>query len=657
MPVRLLRLLVLVGLFFSLSPTTSPAIPIHVWSGVFGDSPNTQSGQAVAIDAAGNVVVVGSFIGTIDLGGGPMGPTTGGKDSDVFVAKFDPAGNHLWSKRFGDPDNQFPAGVALDSGGNVLFAVNQSGTVDYGGGPLTALAFDVVIVKLDASGSHVWSKRFGDGIGQAPNDVAVDPSDNVLVTGLFDGTLDFGCGPMSSANGIDMFVAKLDPTGACLWSKRAGDNNMQIGNTVATDPSGNVFVAGDFSGSIDFGGGALTSAGSTDMFLAKLDPNGAHLWSKRFGDATGTESATSIACDAAGHVSLAGQVNCVPPGKFDPPCTSTIDFGGGPLTGAGGYDVVLADFDASGAHQWSKLFGDAANQSAASVAIDSDGDRFYFGTYVGTIDFGTGPLTAPGQNLFLAQFSSSGSVKWASEYGQAGSAQYSYDVGANSGKLAITGRNGGTVNFGGGPITSGSIGDVFVAKFSDDETVPVAISSFTATARNAGIDVRWSVSHDEELSSFSLYRRAGDATQPVEIASGSFNAANASYFDKKVAPATTYHYELLVRARSGDEFRSPVVAATTPGLTTALGQNRPNPFNPATTIEYSVTERTRVVVGIYDATGALVTRLDEGVREAGTFTVKWDGRDATGKPAGSGVYFYRLEGTRGTAARKMVLLK
>lgn len=644
----------LVVLASSFLPSTGSAIPIHVWSRAFGDAPNQQSGLAVAIDAAGNVAVVGEFEGTVDFGGGPLGPTTGGKDPDAFVAMFDPAGNHLWSKRYGDPVSQEATGVAFDSGGNVLICVQHNGTVDFGGGPITSTG-DVVIVKLDASGNHVWSKRFGDASGQNPNDITVDSSDNVLVTGNFGGVIDFGCGPMTSSGLQDLFLAKLDPAGNCLWSKRAGDNQLQNGISVATDPAGNVFVAGEFVGSIDFGGGPLTSAGLTDTALAKFDPNGAHLWSKSFGTANVRGITPSIACDAAGHVSLAEVVVCTPPGKFDPPCVATIDFGGGPLVGAGGTDIVLADFDASGAHQWSKLFGDAANQQSAHVAIDSDGGRLYFGSLVGTVDFGTGPMTTPG--LFLVRFSPSGSAVWANQYGQTASFQGGNSVDANSGKIAITGTNTGTVNFGGGPITSPSPSDILVAKFSDDETVPVLISTFTATARDAGIDVRWNVSHDEELSGFSLLRRDGDATRPTEIASGAFTAVDGFYFDAKVAPATTYHYELVIRARSGDEFRSPVATATTPVVATALGQNRPNPFNPATTIEYSVSERTPVVVGIYDVNGALVVRLDQGVRQAGTHSVTWDGRDASGRAAGSGVYFYRLEGSRETSARKMVLLK
>src|SRR5678815_5844983 len=96
-------LLSLVAVVSLLLPSTGFAIPAHVWSRAFGDT-SFQSGRSIAIDAAGNVVVVGDFEGTVDFGGGPMGPTTGGKDFDAYVAKFDPAGNHLWSKWFGgDP--------------------------------------------------------------------------------------------------------------------------------------------------------------------------------------------------------------------------------------------------------------------------------------------------------------------------------------------------------------------------------------------------------------------------------------------------------------------------------------------------------------------------------------------------------------------------
>jgi flagellar hook assembly protein FlgD len=95
----------------------------------------------------------------------------------------------------------------------------------------------------------------------------------------------------------------------------------------------------------------------------------------------------------------------------------------------------------------------------------------------------------------------------------------------------------------------------------------------------------------------------------------------------------------------------------TPAVAAALRLNDPNPFNPTTTIEYTVAERGPAVIAIYDAKGALVARLDQGTRPAGTYRVEWNGRDASGRAVASGVYFYSLAGAPEVAARKMVLLK
>ena len=100
----------------------------------------------------------------------------------------------------------------------------------------------------------------------------MDSTGNVLVTGSFHGTVDFGGGLLPSGGGADVFIAKLDAGGGHLWSRRAGNAQDQNGTSIAADPSGNAFVAGDVFGTVDFGGGPLTSAGGADVFLAKLSP-------------------------------------------------------------------------------------------------------------------------------------------------------------------------------------------------------------------------------------------------------------------------------------------------------------------------------------------------------------------------------------------------
>ena len=130
-----------------------------------------------------------------------------------------------------------------------------------------------------------------------------------------------------------------------------------------------------------------------------------------------------------------------------------------------------------------------------------------------------------------------------------------------------------------------------------------------------------------------------------------------SFVDANVEPGHTYSYELVVRTAAGGEFRSPEATATARALQATLEQNHPNPFNPSTTIAYTIEETSNVVVGIYDAAGTLVTRLKAGEQPAGRHEMTWNGADASGRPVGSGVYFYRLETNGGAGARKMVLLK
>jgi hypothetical protein len=240
----------------------------HVWSKRFGDA-GDQRGNGVAIDRTGQVVLTGSLSGAVDFGGGSL-TSAGGQD--VYLAKFDGSGTHLWSKRFGDAAIQSGTGVALDAAGSIILTGSFGGVTDFGGGALTALGIDVFVARFDPSGGHRWSKRFGDPSAQQATGVATDIGGNVLLTGFFVGSLDFGGAPLASTGVYDAYVAKLDSAGATLWSKRFGGTGAAYGISVATDSAANVVSAGHFSSTVDYGGGSLTSAGGTDGVLLKLAP-------------------------------------------------------------------------------------------------------------------------------------------------------------------------------------------------------------------------------------------------------------------------------------------------------------------------------------------------------------------------------------------------
>jgi hypothetical protein len=211
-----------------------------------------------------------------------------------------------WAKRFGDASAQDCLGIATDSHGNVFITGYFRGTVNFGGGPLAGAGTDIYIAKFDPLGNHLWSKRFGDAGIQVARGIAVDmATDRVVITGYFAGSVDFGGGALTSKGSWDIFVAKFDGDGTHVWSKAFGDADSQTGEAVAVQSSGEVAITGTFYGTVNFGLGDLTSAGQGDVYIAYLDRSGKALWNKRFGDAT-YQLAFGMVFDHAGSVILVG---------------------------------------------------------------------------------------------------------------------------------------------------------------------------------------------------------------------------------------------------------------------------------------------------------------------------------------------------------------
>lgn len=362
------------------------------WSRIY---PNGGHHYATGIGAApsGAVVIAGSFENTLNFGGTPLVAAGG---DDIFSAGFTAAGATSWSRRYGDATlYQRALDLAVDSRGEAVFVGRLNGTVNFGGAPLTGANSDIFVVKVDAGGNHVWSRAWGDAAMQVGTGVAVDASDNVLVVGQLDGRVDLGGGPIGT--GTAVFLAKLSAAGGYTFARAFATTESAVKRTrVAADAAGNIYVAGNVRGTIDFGGGPAAGGGDFDVFVAKFDPAGRLLWHHEYGDAA-VQELTDIAVDAAGNVALTG---C-----FD----GVMNFGGGPLTSLGGDefvggDVFVAKLGADGAHRFSARYGDAAAQRGQSVAIDARGDLVVAGEFRGAVDFGDGPLTsAGGTDIFVAR--------------------------------------------------------------------------------------------------------------------------------------------------------------------------------------------------------------------------------------------------------------
>jgi hypothetical protein len=415
-----------------------------VWSKTYPGGSSTTFD--VATDAAGNIYAVGIFSGVVDFGGGPV--TSAGMSEDIFVLKLDKAGAFGWLKSFGDAEYQFGTSLAVDPAGDVLLTGYFTGSVDFGGGALTSAGNeDVFVAKLDPTGAHVWSKRFGDASDQNALSVAADSAGNVIVTGYFNGAVDFGGGALTSAGLGDIFLVKLNAAGAHQWSKGYGDGMQQFGVGVAVDPADNILLVGSFSGSVDLGSGPLTSVGSEDVLVAKLDSAGGYVWASRHGDSD-EQNGVGVASDSQGNVLVTGHFK------------GQIAFGMGPLlsAGAAAEDLYIAKLTAGGAHVWSKDFGDpAAQQFGQALAVDGEDNIVLTGYFSGSVQFGAGSVTSnDGRDIFAVKFNPAGGHLWNKRFGGLGN-QFGQSVAVDAlGNVVLGGYVSGTVDFGGGPVTVAS---------------------------------------------------------------------------------------------------------------------------------------------------------------------------------------------------------
>ena len=219
-----------------------------------------------------------------------------------------------------------------------------------------------------------WVVDLGDG--SSIMDLEVDAAGNVYVIGHFAGTIDFGGGnTMSDAGVPDVFIAKLSPNGAHVWSKQLGDPLDQISaNDLLVDGAGNVYASVGFFGSQTLLGEQVQSEGNRDIALMRFQPDGTLDWLYAYGS-TGYDEANKLALDAGGNLVV---------GAFH---EAAIFFGGMDVLSGAGYAVVSLAPDAS------FLWGSQLFPGSGDVAVDPvSGDVLVLGSYTGTVDLGMGPV-------------------------------------------------------------------------------------------------------------------------------------------------------------------------------------------------------------------------------------------------------------------------
>ncbi len=277
-----------------------------LWGFRYGDAGDNQSALGVAVDAFGNAFVTGYFRSVIAFGATTL-TSVGGSDAFVVkLASAD--GQPSWAARFGNiSDDQVATGLAVDSGGNPILTGAFAGTMTFNGNITAIGAQDGFVAKLDgATGAALWGTRFGGTDYEGGRGVVVDSEGQVHVVGEFSGAFSLAGKNLASAGSTDVLLARFDGlTGTPKQAARFGGTGSDIGRAVTLGKSGGPLIAGEFEDAIDLGGGVLTSAGGLDIFVAEFNAQSQHLQSRRAGG-SGDESALALAHDANGNLALGG---------------------------------------------------------------------------------------------------------------------------------------------------------------------------------------------------------------------------------------------------------------------------------------------------------------------------------------------------------------
>ena len=426
-------------------------------------------------------------------------------DQLIYVIAFDDAGNSSQSPTFTIPQSDpciYPNSSSGGGGGQGRSGGSSSGFL---------VTFGLSGFDTDAAG------------------VAIDSSDNIYITGTSQGTNLFGKNATSGTTD-DIFVAKLNSSGVVQWVYTAGGTGRDRGRKIALDSSGNVYVVGYYMSTVDFGGGNVTSNGSWDAFILKLNSSGTFQWVKSYGGSTGNDLGRDVVVDSNDNVIMLGTFR------------GTVNFdsgdGGGEVNyTSNDYDVFLIRLNSSGIWQsvWrtensgsadgralaidsnnvtyltgsfsgTVKFGDdtytAANsndlfihkidtytlgalqptytsnidttQKAKGISVDSSGNIYATGTFQNTVNFGGGNITTSGKDIYLLKLNSSLAFQWvkrfATDDGEAGQAFGTAIAIDDDGNVYSVGQIGGNYNLGGQAVVSGSNNDAYIVKYDSSGT-------------------------------------------------------------------------------------------------------------------------------------------------------------------------------------------
>ena len=409
-----------------------------------------------------------------------------------------------------------------------------------------------------------------------------------------------------------------------------------VATDMAVDNIGNVYVTG-YSPELPFG---------VDYFTAKYDASGNPIWSVRY-DYNGDDFANAIAVDGSGNIYVTGS-------SYNSDSDIKDD-----------WDYATVKYNSEGQEQWVARYDGPENSydKATAIAVDGSGNVYVTGYSKGSDTY---------YDYATVKYNSSGEEQWVARYNGPGNYyDYAHAIAIDgSGNVYVTGESRGSGTFDDyATVKYNSSGqEQWVARYngpgnSGDGANAIAVDGsgniyVTGSSYNLDLDIKddWdyatvkynSEGQEQWVARYNGPGNSSDEANAIAV-DGSGNVYVTGYSEgNKWSVYTTIKY-------SGET--GIVDEIINLPSTVYLGNNYPNPFNSSTTIQYTLPRNEYVRLSIYSISGQLVKTIENGVRSVGVHTESWNGTDARGRSATSGIYFYRLEAGGETFVKKMVLMR
>ncbi len=463
----------------------------YLWANGIGGNYSEYS-NSIVTDNVGDVYITGSFEDAVDFDPSAANTVLNSValTKDIFLAKYNAAGNYVWAEKFGSGSGEQGNYVTIDNLSNIRLTGGINGTVDFdpSAANYTLTNFNPLISSpsyaffcskyLSSNGAFLSAFAAYDDVGgtDVSNCIKKDNFGNIYVCGSFTGIVDFDPSLITSylkTNGYDDgFVAKYSPTGALLWAKNIGGKLMDNANALTLDNAGNCYITGWFNDTCSFDPSipsATISAiggGGDDIFIAKFDNNGNYIWSKAMGG-NSLDRGITIAFDNINNIFVSGVYSGTADLDPTPVLLNTLS--------AGDWDIFISKFDVNGNFLFSKHIGGGAFDEPASIAVDNNGDVVLTGEFSAWADLDPGSnlvaLTSQGDyDVFIAKYNQNGIFYWAKRIGDIGTDISKCVVVDNNNRYIITGTFMSTADFNPATFVTNnlvSLGGVdgFLAKF------------------------------------------------------------------------------------------------------------------------------------------------------------------------------------------------